>query len=76
MIEPKLEDTQCGFRPGRSTTDQILTLQQIFEESWKYDEEVHACLLKLEKAYDRVLREKLWGAPHEYGIDSRPVARI
>ena len=29
--EPKLKDSQCGFRPGRSTTDQIFTLQQIFE---------------------------------------------
>ena len=24
IIEPKLDDTQCGFRPGRITTDQIL----------------------------------------------------
>ena len=33
IVESKLEDGQCGFRPGRSTTDQIFTLKQIFEKS-------------------------------------------
>ena len=28
-VESKLEDGQCGFRPGRSATDQIFTLKQI-----------------------------------------------
>ena len=27
VVESKLEDGQCGFRPGRSTTDQIFTLK-------------------------------------------------
>jgi len=30
--ERKLDDTQCGFHPGHITTDQIFTLQQIFEK--------------------------------------------
>jgi len=29
IIEPKLDDTQFGFRRSRSTTDQMFTLQQI-----------------------------------------------
>jgi len=33
-IEPKLDDTQCGFRRGRSTKEYISTLQQIFKNSW------------------------------------------
>ena len=33
IIEPKLDDTQCGFCRGLSTTEQISTLRQIFEKS-------------------------------------------
>jgi len=32
IIEPKLDNTQCGFCRGRSTTEEISTLQQIFQE--------------------------------------------
>ena len=59
-MESKLEDGQCGFRPGRSTTDQIFTLKQIFEKSWEYGKDLFACLVDLEKAYDRVPRDELW----------------
>ena len=41
IIEPKLNDTRCGLRPGRSTTDQIFTLQQIFEIPWEYAKDVY-----------------------------------
>ena len=43
IVESKLEDGQCGFRPGRSTTDQIFTLKQIFEKSWEYGKDL--CML-------------------------------
>ena len=36
---------QCGLRPGRSITDQIFTLKQIFEKSWEYGKELDALLI-------------------------------
>jgi len=70
-IEPELEDTKCGFRPGRSATDQIFTLQQIFEKSWEFAKYVHVCFVDLEKAYDWVPRGKLRVVLPDYGVGYR-----
>ena len=72
----KLEDGQCGFRPGRSTTDQIFTLKQIFEKSWEYGKDLFACFVDLEKAYDRVPWDKLWKVLQEYGVDGKLLRAI
>ena len=76
IVESKLEDGQCGFRPGRSTTDQIFTLRQIFEKSWEYGKDLFACFVDLEKAYDRVPRNKLWKVLQEYGVDGQLLRAI
>jgi len=45
------------------------TLQQIFEKSWEYAKNVYTCFVNLDKAYDRVPREKLRGVLRECGVD-------
>ena len=76
IVELKLENSQCGFRPGRSTMDQIFTLKQIFEKSWEYGRDLIACFVDLEKAYDRVPRDKLSKALREYGVDGQLLRAI
>ena len=76
IVKPKLQDGQCGFLAGRSTTDQIFTLKQIFEKSWEYGKDLFACFVNLEKACDRVPRDKLWKVLQEYGVDVVVVAYI
>ena len=70
IVKSKLEDGQCGFRPSRSTTDQI------FEKSWEYGKDLFACFVDVEKAYDRVPRDKLWKVLQEYGVDGQLLCAI
>ena len=75
-VESKPEDGQCGFCLGRSTMDQIFIRKQIFEKSWEYGKNFFACFVDLEKAYDRVLRDKLWKVLQEYGVDGQLLSAI
>ena len=76
IFEPKLTDAQCGFCPGPSTTDPIFALQQIIEKSWEYAKEVNARFVDLEKAYDRISRDKLWVVLLQYGIGGQLLIAI
>ena len=68
IVEPQIQEEQCGFRPGRGTTDQLFTLAGILEKAWEYAYPVYMCFVDLEKAYDRVPREVLWEVLREYGV--------
>ena len=63
--EPKLGEWQSGFRPGRGTSDMIFTMKIIFEKSWEWKEDKYIAFLDLEKAFDRVPRQKMWDALNE-----------
>ena len=71
ILKLKLEDGQGGFRPGRSTTNGIFSLKQIFWKSWVHGKDTFACFVDLEKAYERVSRDKLWKVLREYGVDGQ-----
>jgi len=69
-MEPKLDDTQCGFCPGRSTTEEISSLQQIFKKLWEHVKDLYTCFVYLGKVYGQVSREQLWVMLWEYGVDA------
>ena len=57
--------------------DQIFAVQQIFEKSWEYAKEVNACIVNLEKACDRIPRDKLWAVLLQYdGIGGQLLTAI
>ncbi|TWW81631.1 hypothetical protein D4764_01G0014460 [Takifugu flavidus] len=70
IVEPRIQEEQCGFRPGRGTVDQLYTLSRVFEGAWAFAQPVHMCFV----AFDRVPRRVLWGVLREYGV-SGPLIR-
>ncbi|WP_369199201.1 RNA-directed DNA polymerase, partial [Streptomyces djakartensis] len=74
-LKPHLNDTigayQCGFRPGKSTTDQIFTLRQILEKTREYQIDTHHLFVDFKQAYDCIIRDELYSAMMELGIPKR-----
>lgn len=68
ITEVLLEEEQNGFRPGRSTIDNVFIMQQIFEKRKEFNLETHVAFIDFEKAFDRVNRKKLWSIMKEQGF--------
>uniref|UniRef100_A0AAQ6IH68 Reverse transcriptase domain-containing protein n=1 Tax=Anabas testudineus TaxID=64144 RepID=A0AAQ6IH68_ANATE len=68
LVEPRIQEEQCGFRPGRGTLDQLHTLARVLKGSWEFAHPVYMCFVDLEKALGRVPRGILWEVLREYRI--------
>ena len=70
IIETQLMDTQCGFKKGRSTANQVRVNRQVVDKVREYQTLVYLCFVDLSKAYDSVNRTalvailRLHGVPH------------
>ncbi|KAK3561731.1 hypothetical protein QTP86_012984 [Hemibagrus guttatus] len=70
LVEPRIQEEQCSFRPSPGTLDQLYTLHRVLEGSWEFAQPVHMCFVDLEKAFDCVPCGILWEVLWEYGVHS------
>ena len=54
IVEPRIQEEQCGFRPGRGTVDQLYTLGRVLEGAWEFAQPVYTCFVDLEKTFNLV----------------------
>jgi len=73
--EEILSEAQAGFRPGRSTIDQLFSLRLLAEKFQEYDRDLCVCYVDFQKAFDSVWRKGLWQTMRYLGYD-RKVIRI
>ncbi|XP_075979935.1 uncharacterized protein LOC142979060 [Anticarsia gemmatalis] len=71
--EKILSDYQCGFRPNRSTIDQIFLLKQIMEKKWEFSQSLHSLFVDFTKAYDSIDREALYNILRNFNIPKKLV---
>ncbi|XP_072016051.1 uncharacterized protein [Amphiura filiformis] len=71
--EEILAESQAGFRPGRSTIDQLFTLRQLAEKYNEKRKPLYCCYIDYQKAFDTVWQEGLWQAMRHLGYPSKTV---
>ena len=58
--ELTLGEYQAGFRPSRSTIDQIHVVRQILEKCYEFGIELHNIFIDFKQAFDKVNRPKIY----------------
>jgi hypothetical protein len=71
IIESKLGGYQMGFRPNRSTIDNIFIVRQIFEKCHKYSVDLYNIFVDYTQAFDSVNRNKIIENLMQYNIPSK-----
>jgi len=64
---------QCGFRPGKSTIDQIFTLRQILEKTLEVQIDTHHLFVDFKAAFDSVDRDELYNTMSSFDIPAKLV---
>ena len=75
-IDKKLRINQNGFRPGRTTTSQILALRRIIEGVKEYHIPAIITFIDFRKAFDTIHRGKMLRILSAYGIPETIVSAI
>ena len=71
-----IPESQCGFYPGRGTTDMNFALRQLMEKCRLYSEDLYLLFIDLTKAFDTVNRKGLWACLEKVGCPKHFVGLI
>jgi len=52
IVESKLSDVQSGFRPNRSTLDNVFVVRQTFKKCYEYNIDLHNMFIDYTQAFD------------------------
>ena len=67
-MNQELPDVQAGFRKGRGTRDQIVSIRWIIEKAREFQKNIYFYFIVYAKAFDCVHHNKLWKILQKMGI--------
>ena len=68
MVEHKIGEYQMGFRPNRSTINNIFLIRQIYETCNEYNIELHNVFVDFMQAFDSVNRSMIPECLEQYKV--------
>ncbi|CAH1250101.1 Hypp8767 [Branchiostoma lanceolatum] len=74
--EELLAEKQAGFRPGRSTTEQIFNCRLIIEKHLQHQRDLFHNFIDFKKAFDRVWHDGLWWVLRGFGVEEGLIQTI
>ena len=78
-LKPEAEiiaEEQAGFRPGRSTTEQIFNLRILCERYLQHQQDLYHVFIDFKRAFDRVWHAALWATMRLYDINTNLINAI
>ena len=63
--------SQAAYQPGRTTLEQIISLQQMVEKSIEFNTPLYAVFIDFKKAFDSIKLNNLWEALAKTSINKR-----
>lgn len=76
LAEGILGDYQGGFRPNRSTIDEIIIIKQIFQKIWKNNKKVYILFVYFKKTYDSIHKPSLFNILKEFSLPKKLINLI
>ena len=74
-VDEMIRQEQAGFRSGRGTSEQIFALRNILEQCQEWQAPVYINFVDFSKAFDCIIRERLWDIMRQYGIPDIFISR-
>ncbi|RVE48974.1 hypothetical protein evm_006332 [Chilo suppressalis] len=74
--DEQLSDSQFGFRAGVGTREALFAVQVLVQKCKDMQQDVYLCFIDYEKAFDRVLHERLTCILSDIGLDGNDIRVI
>jgi sorting nexin-29 len=75
-IEPETGNYQMGFRPNRSTIDNIFIVRQIYEKCYECNTDLHNIFIYFSQAFDTVNRYIIYSSLIEHNVPDKLIKLI